>query len=89
MLTRVYLHDGEPEEAVRLVRRSWEGSGRAPSRLTVAAGVAETYPEEAIQFYFGAATDRIEQRGRGNYASATRLLAEARAICLAQHHDAA
>ena len=82
VLTQVYLHDDEPDEALKLVylpREDWRGR-QARMRLVVADAVAETRPEEALQLYLDAATDLIEQRGRSNYAEAAGLLLKARAI---------
>ena len=84
VLTQVHLHDGEPDEALKLVylpakEGGWHGR-QARMRLVVADAVAEARPEEALQLYLDAATDLIEQRGRGNYAEAAGLLQKARRI---------
>ena len=84
VLTQAYLHDGEHDEALRLIylsekEGSWYGR-RSQMRLTVADAVAETRPEEALQLYLDAATHLIEQRGRDNYAEAAQLLHKARTI---------
>ncbi len=82
VLTEVYLRDGEPDEALKLVylpEKVWGGQ-RPRMRLVVADAVADARPEEALQLYLDAATGLIERRGRSSYAEAAVLLRKARAI---------
>lgn len=83
-LTEIYLHDGEPEEALQLVQRpqaewGWYGQ-RGALRLRVAEALETVQPEEALHLYLDAVTYLIEQRGRENYAEAARLLQRVRRI---------
>ncbi|MEM1128409.1 MAG: SWIM zinc finger family protein [Bacteroidota bacterium] len=85
VLVRALLHDGEPDEALKLMyqpRSEWGGSAsrRDALRPTVAAALADTHPEEAQQLYLDAATDHIERRSRSHYAEAAQLLVHVRAI---------
>ena len=84
VLIDVYLHDDEPDEALKLLYLSEKEGGwygrRSQMRLTVADAVAEARPEEALQLYLDAVTGLTEQRGRDNYAEAARLLHKVRAI---------
>ena len=84
VLIEVYLHDDEPDEALKLLylsEKEWGFYGRRSQlRLTVADAVAEARPEEALQLYLDAATNLIEQRGRSNYAEAARLLHKVRVV---------
>lgn len=84
LLAEVYLRDGEPTEALRLVHApasEWRSPGdRARARLVVAEAVAETHPEDASQMFLDAAVDAIERRGRESYRQAVRLIEKARAV---------
>ncbi|GAB5535456.1 MAG: hypothetical protein Rubg2KO_17050 [Rubricoccaceae bacterium] len=82
-LVHAYLHDGEPEKALKLVYREedWPPYTSPKSlRLTVAAAVASSHPDDAIQIYLEAASDCIDRRGRGHYADAAGWLLRARDI---------
>lgn len=97
VLTHAYLHDGEHAAALKLVHlpdkawgasasAAWGGSSKPSMRLTVAAAVARTHPDDALELYLEAASDRIERRGRSHYADAARYLIEARTLFQANPH---
>ncbi len=84
LLTETLLHDGEPDEALALLRlpaKAWPWPGRRSQlRIAVAESVARSHPDDAAQLYLDAVEGLVEQRGRTAYAQAARLLVAVRQI---------
>jgi uncharacterized Zn finger protein len=84
LLVKLYLHEDDPDTALEIVEpfagdeRSWAFG--VPFLVSVADAVADTHPDAAVALYEEAARDRIDQRGRSNYADAADVLQRAKSV---------
>lgn len=89
---RIYLDEGEIDEALEAVKlepRQYTGYGygygwshgyQASISVEVARAVEELRPRAALEIYQREAERLIQQRGRGNYQEACKLLVRMRAL---------
>ena len=76
-LARFHLSDGDIGDAVDLASRE----AISPSmQIRVASAAEDEYPEDAIDLYEREARRLIKGRGRGNYASAAKMMERAKAL---------
>jgi hypothetical protein len=81
VLVPILLEEGEIDEALDVVKREPQYFyGEDSLGLAVAKAAETTRPEAALKIYRGDAEALINQRGRGSYAAACRLLKKVREL---------